>query len=144
MRGNAYKCASCASAPSFLLRLSPRLSLTHVAEIQPLSPPFSVSLCFSWVFLSMCARSNAASGEEIIKFLYINLNYIFFLFFCFFHQSFSGDSTPTHKLTEIKKEKQKQINSNLFNKNLQKRDFNRAANGNAAEWLQGCLFVCVH
>lgn len=89
----------------------------------------------------MCARSNAASGEEIIKFLSINLT---LSFLCFFHQSFSGDSTPTHKLTEIKKEKQKQIDSNLFNKNLQKRDFNRAANGNAAEWLQSCLFVCVH
>lgn len=87
----------------------------------------------------MCARSNAASGEEIIKFLYISLNLIFVVFF---HQSFSGDSTPTHKLTEINKEKQ--MNSNLFNRNLQKRDFNRAANGNTAEWLLGCLFVCVH
>lgn len=74
---------------------------------------------------------------------FYTLVWIKFLLF-FFHQSFSGDGTPTHKLTEINKEKQKQINSNLFNKNLQKRDFNRAANGNAAEWLLGCLFVCVH
>lgn len=139
MRGNAYKCASCASAPSFLLRLSPRLSLTHVAEIQPLSPPFSVSLCFSWVFLSMWARSNAASGEEIIKFLYICLNYFFFLFF--FHQSFSGDSTPTHKLTEKKRKKNKNKLTQICSIKIYKRE--TLTGQLMVTQLSGCWVVCL-
>lgn len=49
-------------------------SFSHPCGRDSASLPSFLSLCFSWVFLSMCARSNAASGEEIIKFLYISLN----------------------------------------------------------------------
>lgn len=118
----------------FLSPMWQRFSLSPLLSLCPSAFPG----CFS-----PCEPDQMQQAEKKL------LNFYTFVWITFFFVFFftSHFLVIAHQLTswqKKKKEKQKQINSNLFNKNLQKRDFNRAANGNAAEWLLGCLFVCVH